>query len=172
MVSENHVIRESLHGVGIWMASILLIMRYFLGPWLYMMVLAYMTLSEGYLISLCILLVMLLLFVGEPDTELKLSCRQRSPFLQNNYRDSSFKQLFFVYTVSILFIKWICISKSCAAFVTRENIISESMWNKTLRKQLLEYLNRAHFTCVCVCFHTFSLVDGPLHIVIFQYLKW
>ncbi|CAF2144271.1 unnamed protein product, partial [Brassica rapa] len=36
---------------------------------------------------------------GEPDTELKLSCRQRSPFLQNNYRDSSFKQLFFVYTL-------------------------------------------------------------------------
>ncbi|CAN6909998.1 unnamed protein product, partial [Brassica oleracea] len=31
---------------------------------------------------------------GEPDPELKLSCRQRSPFLQNNYRDSSFKQLF------------------------------------------------------------------------------
>ncbi|CAF1996094.1 unnamed protein product [Brassica napus] len=51
-----------------------------------MLVLAYVTLSEGYLISLCILLVMLLLFVGEPDPELKLSCRQRSPFLQNNYQ--------------------------------------------------------------------------------------
>ncbi|WZY93386.1 hypothetical protein YC2023_065715 [Brassica napus] len=61
---------------------------------------------------------------GEPDPEFKLSCRQRSPFLQNNYRDSSFSRYF---SVSILFIKWICISKSCAAFVTRENIISESM---------------------------------------------
>ncbi|WZY79245.1 hypothetical protein YC2023_025629 [Brassica napus] len=38
----------------------------------------------------------------EPDPKLKLSCRQRSPFLQNNYRDSSFKQLFFVYTVPLL----------------------------------------------------------------------
>ncbi|KAL0703342.1 hypothetical protein Bca4012_069767 [Brassica carinata] len=64
-----------------------------------MMVLAYVTLSQGYLISLCILLVMLLLFVGEPDPELKLSCRQRSSFLQNNYRDSSFKQLYSKYSL-------------------------------------------------------------------------
>ncbi|CAN7039070.1 unnamed protein product [Brassica oleracea var. botrytis] len=36
---------------------------------------------------------------GEPDPELKLSCRQRSSFLQNNYRDSSFKQLYSKYSI-------------------------------------------------------------------------
>ena len=47
---------------------------------------------------------MLLLFVGEPDPELKISCRQISPFIPNNYRDSSLPAAVFVYTVSILLI--------------------------------------------------------------------
>lgn len=38
-------------------------------------------------------------YVGEPDPELKVSCRQISPFIPNNYRDSSLPAAVFVYTV-------------------------------------------------------------------------
>nr|GEX24000.1 non-lysosomal glucosylceramidase [Tanacetum cinerariifolium] len=36
---------------------------------------------------------------GEPDPELKVSCRQISPFLPHNYRDSSLPTSVFVYTL-------------------------------------------------------------------------
>ncbi|KAI7734447.1 hypothetical protein M8C21_032937 [Ambrosia artemisiifolia] len=36
---------------------------------------------------------------GEPDPELKVSCRQISPFLPHNYRDSSLPTAVFVYTL-------------------------------------------------------------------------
>lgn len=36
---------------------------------------------------------------GEPDPELKISCRQISPFLPHNYRDSSLPTSVFVYTL-------------------------------------------------------------------------
>lgn len=36
---------------------------------------------------------------GEPDPELKVSCRQISPFIPHNYRDSSLPTAVFVYTV-------------------------------------------------------------------------
>lgn len=37
--------------------------------------------------------------LGEPDPELKISCRQISPFIPHNYRDSSLPTAVFVYTV-------------------------------------------------------------------------
>jgi non-lysosomal glucosylceramidase len=37
---------------------------------------------------------------GEPDPELKISCRQISPFIPHNYEESSFPTSVFVYTVS------------------------------------------------------------------------
>ena len=37
---------------------------------------------------------------GEPDPELKLSCRQISPFIPHNYEESSLPVSIFVYTVS------------------------------------------------------------------------
>ncbi|KVH90959.1 Beta-glucosidase, GBA2 type [Cynara cardunculus var. scolymus] len=37
---------------------------------------------------------------GEPDPDLKVSCRQISPFLPHNYRDSSLPTAVFVYTVN------------------------------------------------------------------------
>lgn len=36
---------------------------------------------------------------GEPDPELKISCRQISPFIPHNYRESSLPTAVFVYTV-------------------------------------------------------------------------
>lgn len=36
---------------------------------------------------------------GEPDPELKVSCRQISPFIPHNYRDSSLPTAVFVYSV-------------------------------------------------------------------------
>lgn len=38
-------------------------------------------------------------FLGEPDPELKVSCRQISPFIPHNYRESSLPAAVFVYTV-------------------------------------------------------------------------
>lgn len=37
--------------------------------------------------------------IGEPDPELKISCRQISPFIPHNYRESSLPTSVFVYTV-------------------------------------------------------------------------
>ncbi|KAH9616487.1 hypothetical protein KSS87_001803 [Heliosperma pusillum] len=39
------------------------------------------------------------IYDGEPDPELKISCRQISPFIPHNYRDSSLPTAVFVYTV-------------------------------------------------------------------------
>ncbi|KAK4854726.1 hypothetical protein QYF36_000564 [Acer negundo] len=39
------------------------------------------------------------IYDGEPDPELKISCRQISPFIPNNYRDSSLPTAVFVYTL-------------------------------------------------------------------------
>ncbi|CAN6990557.1 unnamed protein product [Brassica rapa subsp. trilocularis] len=39
------------------------------------------------------------IYDGEPDPELKISCRQISPFIPNNYRDSSLPAAVFVYTL-------------------------------------------------------------------------
>lgn len=39
------------------------------------------------------------IYDGEPDPELKVSCRQISPFLPHNYRDSSLPTAVFVYTL-------------------------------------------------------------------------
>ncbi|KAL6971083.1 glucosylceramidase [Sarracenia purpurea var. burkii] len=39
------------------------------------------------------------IYDGEPDPELKLSCRQISPFIPHNYRDSSLPTAVFVYTL-------------------------------------------------------------------------
>ncbi|KAH9680924.1 non-lysosomal glucosylceramidase [Citrus sinensis] len=41
------------------------------------------------------------IYDGEPDPELKISCRQISPFIPHNYRDSSLPTAVFVYTNSI-----------------------------------------------------------------------
>jgi uncharacterized protein (DUF608 family) len=40
------------------------------------------------------------LLVGEPDPDLKISCRQISPFIPHNYQESSLPTAVFVYTVS------------------------------------------------------------------------
>lgn len=40
-----------------------------------------------------------LLLLGEPDPELKVSCRQISPFIPHNYKESSLPTAVFVYTV-------------------------------------------------------------------------
>ena len=40
-------------------------------------------------------------YVGEPDPELKISCRQISPFIPHNYKDSSLPAAVFVYTVGV-----------------------------------------------------------------------
>jgi len=37
---------------------------------------------------------------GEPDPDLKISCRQISPFIPHDYKDSSLPTSVFVYTVS------------------------------------------------------------------------
>ncbi|KAI8537993.1 hypothetical protein RHMOL_Rhmol09G0066500 [Rhododendron molle] len=39
------------------------------------------------------------IYDGEPDPELKVSCRQTSPFIPHNYRDSSLPTAVFVYTL-------------------------------------------------------------------------
>ncbi|GMP77829.1 hypothetical protein CsSME_00033976 [Camellia sinensis var. sinensis] len=39
------------------------------------------------------------IYDGEPDPELKVSCRQISPFIPHNYRDSSLPTAVFVYTL-------------------------------------------------------------------------
>ncbi|PSS35699.1 Non-lysosomal glucosylceramidase [Actinidia chinensis var. chinensis] len=39
------------------------------------------------------------IYDGEPDPELKISCRQISPFIPHNYRDSSLPTTVFVYTL-------------------------------------------------------------------------
>ncbi|KAK0606726.1 hypothetical protein LWI29_003472 [Acer saccharum] len=39
------------------------------------------------------------IYDGEPDPELKISCRQISPFIPDNYRDSSLPTAVFVYTL-------------------------------------------------------------------------
>ncbi|KAI4338292.1 hypothetical protein L6164_016634 [Bauhinia variegata] len=39
------------------------------------------------------------IYDGEPDPELKVSCRQISPFIPHNYRESSFPAAVFVYTL-------------------------------------------------------------------------
>ncbi|GFP98320.1 non-lysosomal glucosylceramidase [Phtheirospermum japonicum] len=39
------------------------------------------------------------IYDGEPDPELKISCRQISPFIPHNYRESSLPTAVFVYTV-------------------------------------------------------------------------
>ncbi|EEF44252.1 conserved hypothetical protein [Ricinus communis] len=39
------------------------------------------------------------IYDGEPDPELKISCRQISPFIPHNYRDSSLPTAVFVYTL-------------------------------------------------------------------------
>ena len=44
-------------------------------------------------------LIAVFLFSGEPDPELKISCRQISPFIPHNYRESSLPAAVFVYTV-------------------------------------------------------------------------
>lgn len=44
--------------------------------------------------------------VGEPDPELKISCRQISPFIPHNYRESSLPTAVFVYTVCNFCIKY------------------------------------------------------------------
>jgi uncharacterized protein (DUF608 family) len=41
------------------------------------------------------------IFLGEPDPELKISCRQISPFIPHNYRESSLPAAVFVYTVCV-----------------------------------------------------------------------
>lgn len=42
---------------------------------------------------------MISILAGEPDPELKISCRQISPFIPHNYRESSLPTSVFVYTV-------------------------------------------------------------------------
>lgn len=50
------------------------------------------------------------LLLGEPDPDLKISCRQISPFIPHNYRESSLPASVFVYTVCIIdLIMWLCI---------------------------------------------------------------
>lgn len=39
---------------------------------------------------------------GEPDPELKISCRQISPFIPQNYKESSYPTCVFSYVVSSL----------------------------------------------------------------------
>jgi uncharacterized protein (DUF608 family) len=40
--------------------------------------------------------------VGEPDPEIKITCRQISPFIPHNYKESSFPVAVFTFTVHIL----------------------------------------------------------------------
>lgn len=47
--------------------------------------------------------------LGEPDPDLKISCRQISPFLPHDYRESSLPTAVFVYTVSMLYRSENCI---------------------------------------------------------------
>lgn len=62
------------------------------------------------IVNICVIGVSL--FPGEPDPELKISCRQISPFIPHNYRESSLPAAVFVYTVCyflrLLLFKFIC----------------------------------------------------------------
>lgn len=93
------------HGAGILVASIPHTMPYFQGHGPYMMVLN--TFISYYLPKLHVFLstylsTLVFCFLGEPDPELKVSCRQISPFIPHNYRDSSLPAAVFVYTVCSL----------------------------------------------------------------------
>jgi hypothetical protein len=39
---------------------------------------------------------------GEPDPEIKITCRQISPFIPHNYKESSFPVAVFTFTVQFL----------------------------------------------------------------------
>jgi len=41
---------------------------------------------------------------GEPDPEIKITCRQISPFIPHNYRESSFPAAVFTFTVQFGFL--------------------------------------------------------------------
>ena len=58
---------------------------------------------------------------GEPDPDLKISCRQISPFIPHDYKDSSLPTCVFVYTVSDIVS---CIS---AKLTTAVNVFSNSL---------------------------------------------
>lgn len=90
------------------MASILHIMLYFPGHGQFMTVTCYITVF--WLVNVPISASAIIchvfhtsLFVpnptGEPDPELKISCRQISPFIPHNYRESSLPTSVFVYNV-------------------------------------------------------------------------
>jgi uncharacterized protein (DUF608 family) len=55
---------------------------------------------------------------GEPDPDLKISCRQISPFIPHDYKDSSLPTSVFVYTVSGL------LSCFCAKLATAVDVFS------------------------------------------------
>ncbi|KAL5990442.1 hypothetical protein ACLOJK_011342 [Asimina triloba] len=79
---------------------------------------------------------------GEPDPELKISCRQISPFIPNNYRESSLPTSVFVYTlvntgkerakVSLLFTwawrRWRCWRSSSSQASVNLSLLCYSGW--------------------------------------------
>jgi uncharacterized protein (DUF608 family) len=68
---------------------------------------AYLTIQYAYYIVVfpfsnkAYMLFSLFCLKGEPDPELKVSCRQISPFIPHNYQESSLPTSVFVYTVSL-----------------------------------------------------------------------
>lgn len=40
-----------------------------------------------------------MVYIGEPDPELRIVCRQVSPFIPHNYKESSFPVSVFTFTV-------------------------------------------------------------------------
>lgn len=91
-------------GTGIWMGTNLRTMHYFQGPGQYMKVIA--TVKQGIHALLppifefvCESWSTLFINAGEPDPELKIVCRQISPFIPHNYKESSFPVSVFTYTV-------------------------------------------------------------------------
>lgn len=78
------------------------------------------------------------IFLGEPDPELKISCRQISPFIPHNYRESSLPAAVFVYTVCDL-IQLLILFKFKFICQKREWLILLLLFAVFLKSVLIQY---------------------------------
>lgn len=113
--------------------------------------------------SLYIILLIQFLFVqtGEPDPELKISCRQISPFIPHNYRESSLPTAVFVYTVCEFCI-WHLWFVLCFGFIVQLFILlSFDGWTFSMP---VETWSVAHlFKFVIAGFHLFAALYKSMH---------
>lgn len=90
-------------GTGILVGTILHTMHYTQGLGQYMMVILALSVSKNgicYKFSFSVIANNpILSIVGEPDPDLKIVCRQISPIIPHNYKESSFPVAVFTYTV-------------------------------------------------------------------------